>query len=1032
MTVDERRSLTWTREPPKSWPGDARGLARELTAEIGGEVRFDVKHRGLYATDASNYRQVPIGVVYPRDAADVESVVTVCRRHGAPILGRGGGTSLAGQCCNLAVILDFSRHMNRVLEIDPDRRLARVEPGVVLDGLRAKTLPHGLSFGPDPATHDHCTLGGMIGNNSCGVHSVMAGRTADNVRSLEVLTYDGLRLAVGPTSEAELAALVAAGGRRGELYRGMAELRDRYGDAVRRAFPDIPRRVSGYNLDELLPERGFQVARALVGSEGTLALTLEATLELVEWPAERVLLVAAFEDVYTAAVHVPEILELAPIGLEGLDDVLIQDGTKTRRHPEALPRLPAGGGWLLIEMGGGGHGEARARAEEAEGRLRATGVVLHTALVEDPAEQRAVWEVRESGLAASARVPGQADTWPGWEDSAVAPEEMGTYLRELRALLDRYGYQGAFYGHFGDGCLHTRISFDLTSRRGIEAWHEFLEEAADLALAHRGVPSGEHGDGQARGELLLRVYGPEVCRAFTELKGLWDPDDRMNPGKVARPYPITSNLRLGAGYRPWEPATRFAYPDDDGRFSRAALRCVGVGKCRRESGGTMCPSYRVTREEEHSTRGRARLLFEMLRGEEIAGGWRSEAVAEALDLCLSCKGCKGDCPVQVDMATYKAEFLHHHYRRRLRSRPAYSMGRIDLWARLAARAPRLVNAVTQGRLTGRLVKALGGIAPQRPVPAFAPQTFRKWYGEHRSGVSRIGSAEQRILLWPDTFNDAFHPETAVAALEVLEAAGFRVDLPPAGLCCGRPLYDYGMLDLAERRLRRILDALREDIRAGVPIVGLEPSCVATFRDELPNLLPDDEDARRLSEQTYTLAELLTERAAELEIPRLDRRAIVQRHCHHAAVMGHEADREILDRLGLDVEVLDSGCCGMAGAFGYERGEKYRVSVAAGEQVLLPRIREADPQTLILADGFSCRSQIEQTTERRALHLAQVLQMALREGRTGPPGALPERDYVGDYRGERSRGLLAGLVAGLGAAALAAGGTALWLWRRRRR
>ncbi len=1030
MATIEREQTTssWTTTPPKSWPGDARALARDLRAAIGGEVGFDVKHRGLYATDASNYRQVPIGVVYPRDAADVEAIVAVCRQHGAPLLGRGGGTSLAGQCCNLAVVLDFSRHMNRVLEIDPERRLARVQPGVVLDDLRAKTLEHGLSFGPDPATHDHCTLGGMIGNNSCGVHSVFAGRTADNVRSLEVLTYDGLRLTVGPTSDQELAAIVAGGGRRGELYRGMAGIRDRFGDAVRGAFPDIPRRVSGYNLDELLPENGFQVARALVGSEGTLALTLEATLELVEWPTERVLLVAAFEDVYTAADHVPEILELEPVGLEGLDDVLIEDQKKKHMHPTALRLLPDGAGWLLIEFGASERAAARARAEEAQARVAAMDKVLHTAVIADSFEQKEIWEVRESGLGASARVPGQGDTWPGWEDSAVAPEEMGDYMRELRSLLERHGYEGAFYGHFGDGCLHTRISFDLRSAPGVEAWRGFLDEAADLAVAHGGVPSGEHGDGQARGELLLRVYGAEVCRAFSELKGLWDPEDRMNPGKVARPYPITSNLRLGADYEPWEPETRFAYPDDDFHFSRAALRCVGVGKCRREEGGTMCPSYMVTREEEHSTRGRARLLFEMLQGEEISDGWRSEAVAEALDLCLACKGCKSDCPVNVDMATYKAEFLHHHYRRRLRPLPAYSMGLIGVWARLAAQAPRLVNALTQGRLTGRLLKVLGGIAPERPVPAFAPQTFRQWYAENRSGVSRLGSAGRRILLWPDTFNDAFHPETAIAALEVLEAAGFRVDLPPGWLCCGRPLYDYGMLDLAERALRRILDALREDVRAGVPIVGLEPSCVATFRDELPNLLPHDDDARRLSEQTYTLAELLDEKAADFEVPRLERRAIVHRHCHQRAVMGYDPDRRILERMGLDVEMLDSGCCGMAGAFGYERGEKYRVSIAAGERVLLPRVREADPRTLIVADGFSCRSQIEQTTERRALHLAQVLRMALAEGRGGPPGALPERDYVGEYSGERSRGLAA--VAG--AAALAVGGTALWLWRRRRR
>ncbi|HEX6200366.1 MAG TPA: FAD-linked oxidase C-terminal domain-containing protein, partial [Thermoanaerobaculia bacterium] len=940
--------------------------------------------------------------------------------------------SLAGQCCNVAVVLDFSRHMNRVLEVDPERRLARVQPGTVLDDLRkVTTKEHGLTFGPDPATHTHCTFGGMIGNNSCGVHSVMAGRTADNVRELEVLTYDGARFRVGRTDDGELARVLAAGGRKAEIYRALLDVRERHAALVRERYPDIPRRVSGYNLDELLPERGFHVARSLVGSEGTLAMTLEATVDLVPWPACRVLLVAAFDTVYAAADAVPEVMATKPIGLEGIDERLVEDERQKRMHPKALDLLPEGAGWLLVELGGDTREEAADHAERARKALAGAAGFRDARLFEEEREQEMIWAVRKSGLGATARVPNQPDTWEGWEDSAVPPERMGDYLRDLRKLYDRYGYQGSFYGHFGDGCLHTRITFDLRSAPGVERFRAFVGEAAELALSYGGSLSGEHGDGQSRAELLPLMFGDELCRAFAEVKGIWDPQGRMNPGKVAEPYPITSNLRLGADYRPWEPETRFRYPDDELRFSRAALRCVGVGKCRRKEGGVMCPSYRVTLEERHSTRGRARLLFEMLQGEEIADGWRSDAVHEALELCLSCKGCKSDCPVNVDMATYKAEFLYHHFKGRLRPRPAYAMGLVYWWARVASKAPRLANAVAGNRLTGGLLKALGGIAPERELPPFAPRTLRDELAgrrRRRPGTAPRAAAGRRVLLWPDTFNNFFHPEVGLAAVEVLEAVGFEVDLPPRILCCGRPLYDYGMLDLAERQLRQVLEVLRDDIRAGVPLVGLEPSCVATFRDELPNLLPHDDDARRLADQTYTLAELLEEKAGDFDLPRLERRAIVHGHCHHGSIMGLDADEKVLDRLGLDYRVLDSGCCGMAGAFGYEAGDKYEVSMAAGERVLLPEVRRADRRTLVLADGFSCRSQIAQATDRRALHLAQVLQMALRESSAGPPGDLPERDYARSYETERATGLLAAL----GAAAAAAGALLAALLLRRRR
>jgi len=996
----------WTREPPRHWPGDARGLAADLARTLEGEVLFGAGERALYATDASNYRQVPLGVVRPRHAGDVEAAVACCRRHGAPILGRGAGTSLAGQGCNLAVVLDFSRHMNRVLEVDPDARLARVEPGVVLDVLRRRTEPLDLTFGPDPATHDRCTLGGMIGNDSCGVHSVLAGRTVDNVRALDVLTYDGTRLHAAALDGPARRRIEARGGRPAEIVRGLAGLAARHGESIRARFPPIPRRVSGYALDALLPENGFHLARALVGSEGTCALVLEATLELVAWPAHRALLVAGFDDVAAAADAVPELLaHRAPagrtdglIGLEGFDERLIDDQRRKGLNPEGHALLPDGSGWLLIECGGETAAEAADRAERVRRSLGEVPGFTASRLLGTPADQQRLWTVRESGLGATARVPGRKPSWAGWEDSAVAPERMGDYLRALRRLYDRYGYHGAFYGHFGDGCLHTRIDFDLGSAAGVRTFRSFLDDAADLVIAHGGSLSGEHGDGQARAELLPRLYGEELCGAFAEFKAIWDPDDRLNPGKLARPYPITANLRLGGGgltpFPRWEPPTRFRLVGDDGRLSSAVLRCVGVGKCRRTEGGTMCPSYKATREERHSTRGRARLLFEMLQGEVIDDGWRSEEVREALDLCLACKACRRECPVQVDMATYKAEFLAHHYAGRLRPRSAYAFGLVRWWLAAAAAVPglpRVANALARGRWSALLLKAAAGIAPERPIPPLALRTFRARFQASRRSARQIeegfqndaprgarqleeGAPRGRVLLWPDTFHDHLRPQVAEAAVTVLEAAGFDVALPPRGLCCGRPLYDQGFLGLAERTLQKTVGALRGEIRAGTPVVGLEPSCVAVFRDELPDLLADDPDARRLSEQTFTLAELLERRAADWQPPPSagpSPRALLHGHCQHTAVMTLDADRALLGRLGIQAEVLDSGCCGMAGSFGYAP-DKLAVSLACAEQVLAPAVRSAPPETVILADGFSCRTQIEQTAGRTPMHLAELL------------------------------------------------------------
>ncbi|MGZ5000010.1 MAG: FAD-binding and (Fe-S)-binding domain-containing protein [Methylomonas sp.] len=950
---------------------DAIALAAELSRSIQGEVRFDNGSRALYATDASNYRQVPIGVVIPKSVEDIIETVAACRRHNAPIVSRGGGTSLAGQCCNVAVVMDMSKYLNHILELDPGRKIARVEPGCVLDELRDAAEKHRLTFAPDPSTHTHNTLGGMIGNNSCGVHSLMGGKTVENVIELDVLLYDGTRMKVGKTDEQEFERIIAEGGRRAEIYGRLNALVDRQADRIRARYPKIPRRVSGYNLDELLPENGFNVARALVGTEGTCMVILEATLRLVDSPPSRSLLVLGYPDVFSAGDHVPDILQHKPIGLEGLDDRLIEDMKAINLHPQDVQLLPDGGGWLLAEFGGDNKNEADAKAKACMETLKQSGNPPTMKLFDNPAEEKMIWTVRESGLGATAHVPNKEITWEGWEDAAVPPDKVGHYLRDFRRLLEKFGYACDLYGHFGEGCIHTRIDFNLETQAGIDTFHAFLSEAADLVVSYGGSLSGEHGDGQSKAEFLPKMFGDELVQAFREFKSIWDPDDKMNPGKIVDAYLPIENLRLGADYRPEQPVTFFQYPKDKGLFSKVALRCVGIGNCRQHHSQTMCPSYRVTREEKHCTRGRARLLFETLRGEVITEHWKSEEMKEALDLCLACKGCKGDCPVHVDMATYKAEFLAHYYHHKPRPRQAYVFGWINRWAELASHAPGLVNWLAQAPGIGTLAKAVAGVSQQRHLPRFAPETFRHWFQQREPR----NLDKPSVILWPDTFNNHFHPETAKAAVLVLEASGFQVRIPERQLCCGRPLYDFGMLDQAKQQLRQILSDLSPAINSGVPVVGLEPACVAVFRDELINLFPKDELAQKLGQQTYFFSEFLMTKAPDFPFPKLDGKAILHGHCHQKALFSMHHERAVLDHLGLDWSFLDSGCCGMAGSFGFEK-EKYEVSRQIGELVLLPTVRDLSSDTLIVADGYSCREQIAQMTERRGLHIAEVILMAM--------------------------------------------------------
>jgi FAD/FMN-containing dehydrogenase/Fe-S oxidoreductase len=968
-------------------------LQQELAARVDAEVRFDPGTKAAYAHDASNYRQVPIGVVVPRTVDAAVEAIAVCREFDVPVLSRGGGTSLAGQCCNEAVVIDWTKYCHRLLSVDPAAKTAVIEPGMALDQANDALARYGLMVGPKPSTHVSCTIGGMIGNNSCGSTAQAYGKMVDAVRRLEVVTYDGLRTWTGQTSDEDYETIIAAGGRKADVYRRLREIRDSHLPEIRTGYPQIPRRVSGYNLDSLLPERGFHVARALVGSESTLVTVLHAEIDLVEVPKHKALVVLGYPDIAEAADVVPLVVRHSPLLLEGLDDTLISLEREEHLAADALDKLPEGSGWLMIEFGGDTQEEAddRAHALIDEANSDGSHPRPHVAYTEDPQVEERLQDVREAGLGATAYPPGQHETHEGWEDAAVPPEQLGDYLRDFRKLLQRYDYQGAsLYGHFGQGCVHTRIPFELRTEAGIAAYRSFVEEAADLVVSYGGSLSGEHGDGQSRGELLPKMFGPDLMRAFGELKAVFDPGNKMNPGKLVDSYRLDENLDR-RGWFPPEPVTFFRYPNDHGRFSHAAARCVGIGKCRGDEGGVMCPSYRVTREEEDATRGRARLLMEMVRGEVITDGWHSAEVHDALDLCLACKGCRKECPVDVDMATYKAEFLAHHYAGRLRPLAHYSMGWLPALALLASGAPGAVNAISRAPGLGRLIKRAGGIDGRRELPRFAGERFTRWYARRgrtaqgEQGGTGRGSGEP-VLLWPDTFTNHFHPEVGQAAVAVLEDAGFRVEMPGKAVCCGLTWISTGQLGMARRVLNRTIRALRPALQAGRRVVVLEPSCAAVFRSDAAELTGSD-DARLLAKQTRTLAELLSEAGwrpgaqSPAGMHAGATRAIAQVHCHQHAIMGFDRDLELLRGCGVDVDVLDSGCCGLAGNFGFERGH-YDVSVACAEHGLWPAVRDAREDTAILADGFSCRTQIQAGhLGREGIHLAQLLAGML--GRRGP-------------------------------------------------
>lgn len=934
----------------------AADVAAELRRRGVDDVACDPATRSVYASDASLYRVRPLAVARPRSVEEIATAVDACRELGIAVTPRGGGTSIAGNAIGPGLVLDVSRHLTRVHEIDPDARTARVDPGVVPSDLDRHLRPLGLAFGPDPSTRNRCTVGGMLGNNSCGARTLARGRSSDNVVALEAITGAGAAISCQtgvrgdpPSTRGDqslVARLEAATG------RSLAVIRTEFGT--------FGRQVSGYALEHLLPESGLDVGRLLVGSEGTLAVVTGATLRLTAEPAHRGVIVLGYPDIADAAAAAPGALPHHPSACEGLDARIV-DAVRANFGSDRVPPLPAGGAWLIVELADDDPGELARRAAALAADLEP----LAAQIVPDPAAAAALWRIREDGAGLSSRAPSGEPAHAGWEDAAVPPARLGAYLRDFEQLLAAFGLTAMPYGHFGDGCVHARIDFGLDRPGGREQYRAFVEEAARLVAGHGGTLSGEHGDGRARSELLPAMYSAEAIALFAEVKDAFDPHGVLNPGVLVDPAPFDADLRIAPSRRRLDLA--FAYADDGGDFSRAVHRCVGVGRCRADeaaAGSVMCPSYIATREEKDSTRGRARVLQDLASG-RLDGGWRSDALADVLDLCLACKACSSDCPTGVDVATYKAEALHHRHRRRLRPRVHYSLGWLPRWARWASRSPRLANALLASPLAG-VAKSAAGVDPRRSVPPFARQTLRQWWSSAPPGPSQGAP----VVVFADTFTNHFRPGAGRAVIDVLRSAGYAPTLASPGLCCGLTWISTGQLTAARRILRRTTDALGATAAAGVPIVGVEPSCTAVLRRDAPELLRSD-SADAVAGSVRTLAELLAE--TDWTPPDLsDVEVVAQPHCHHHAVLGWEADARLLDQAGATVRRV-GGCCGLAGDFGMPP-EHFDVSASIAAAQLLPALAAA-PRATVLADGFSCQTQISQFAARPSVHLAELLARA---------------------------------------------------------
>ena len=957
---------------PAADPHDAPGytslearaeLVYRLRKAVAGEVSDSSIRRAEYSTDASNYRVVPQVVVIPKDRDDALAAINTTRELGVPLTTRGGGTSCAGNSIGPGVVIDFSRHVNKIIEVDPEAKLATVEPGVIMSDLQKVAAPHGLRFGPDPSTQNRATFGGMIGNNACGPHAVAYGRTADNVQSLEVIDGMGRQFTAGPKGQGV------------DRIPGLGKLATANMALLRTELGRFSRQVSGYSLEHLLPENGNNLARMLAGTEGTLVSILEATVNLVPIAGAPTLVVLGYPDMASAADAVPGLLKHQPLAVEGLDARLV-DVVKRAKGAQNVPELPPGGGWMMVEVGGATPEEAMERALAI---VKDSGTDSSKIYPAGP-EATKMWQIRADGAGLAGRTASGQQAWPGWEDSAVPPEKLGAYLRDLESLMAEHRVDGMPYGHFGDGCVHLRI--DMPMEDSGEPMRAFMLDAAHLVAKYGGSLSGEHGDGRARSELLPIIYSKETIDLFAEVKSLFDPKNLLNPGVLVNPDAVDAHLRR-PGARKILASGGFSFNHDEGDFTKAIHRCVGVGKCRADNIGTdsgfMCPSYMATRDEKDSTRGRARVLQEMANGTLVTGGWRSPEVHAALDLCLSCKACSSDCPAGVDMAQYKSEVLHHSYKNRIRPRSHYILGWLPRWIRLIKKMPRLVNFALKFKPIASLAAFTGGMDQRRSFPQFAEVPFSTWWKREgkaqmagNSGAS--GVRKPKVVLWNDSFSDALAPAVPSAALKVLTSAGYDVVIPEEEACCGLTWISTGQLDGAKRQLSNLMSVLGPFAVNGIPIVGLEPSCTAVLRSDLLDMFPDDPRAQAIAQATHTMAELLTSpvtKPENWEIPDLsDVSAVVQPHCHQHSVMGFEADKALLLNAGADIKVV-SGCCGLAGNFGMEQGH-YEVSVAVAENQLLPALREKAQGDIFMTDGFSCRTQVDDLLDLGGKSLSEVI------------------------------------------------------------
>lgn len=950
---------------------DAKGarLERALREKIQGEVRFDAKSRLLYSTDASLYQILPVGVVVPKDAEDVANATRLAAEHGVPVLPRGGGTALAGQTVGPALVLDFGKYMNRVLEIDPEKRIARVQPGLRLDRLNRAAGAHGLHFGPDPATIRQCCLGGMIGNNSCGARSLVYGKTGDHVHTLDCILGNGASAHFGPVARDRIGAM---GGVEGELARRVLAVLEPESTRILERYPKVPRRVSGYNFDAMLEAPELNLAHLIVGSEGTLATVVEATVGLVPVPPHRALVLLSFRERFTSMDATPFILsEPGLSALEIVDSRVLQGARDLFEfRPTATLVAPDAMGVLFCEFSGETADEVAERAHDFARRAPSLPGRPMAGVFLSAAEQNAAWALRQAATGLLYRTTSHRDIKPQEfvEDTGVAPEKLGDYTRRFEEIVHRNGTTLGFFGHAGQGCLHIRVDLNLKRGEDVGRMQSIAHEVAELVAEFGGSLSGEHGDGLARSEFLPIMFGPEIMDLHRRVKQAFDPDNRMNPGKIVPPVQrMSENLRFGESYRSNPPKTWFDYTNDGGDFAVAVEKCNGMGVCRKLDAGTMCPSFMVTLEEQHSTRGRANALREAMKGN--LPGMRSREVLEALDLCLACKACKTECPVGVDMARYKAEFLAQYQREHGVDRKAQFFGRIHDVAKAASIAPGIANFGNW--LLSGAIKQMGGIDPRREMPSFAPEPFRRWFKRRRPAVD---ANRPTVILFDDTFNGFFGPGPLQATVTVLERAGFTVKLPRTQVCCGRAAVSKGLLDHARDLQQNLVDVLAPEVERGATIVGIEPSCILTLRDELPDLVRDGR-TKALAAASLTLEEFLAG-LPDWKPGRLERRAMVHGHCHQKALVGMEPTRQVLSRVeGLEFTILDSGCCGMAGSFGYEQGH-YEVSKAAGERVLFPAVRNAGEEALVVAPGFSCRHQIADFCDnRRSLHTAELLAMA---------------------------------------------------------